>query len=192
MPMTMKRTSKIIVAFIISALTIYGLHNIQQNHRKLNLQKIQIQSTELRLKTLQSDYDSAIKQVEEGKLTEQQLKDLQQKLEQLEKEKKDLQNQLQAKANKNRVYAEAPPQTSINGCGDNVYAHYIYMKESGCRTTALNSLGCYGIGQSCPASKIAHCGADYACQNAWFTDYAVKRYGGWQQAYQFWISHHWW
>jgi len=79
----------------------------------------------------------------------------------------------------------------VAGCGDNSYANFIYSHESGCRTTAMSSNGCYGIGQACPASKIAYCGADYACQNAYFTAYAGK-YGGWAGAYAFWVSHGWW
>lgn len=83
------------------------------------------------------------------------------------------------------------PAAPIAGCGDNSYANFIYSHESGCRTTAMSSNGCYGIGQACPASKIAYCGADYACQNAYFTTYAGK-YGGWAGAYAFWTSHGWW
>ncbi len=79
----------------------------------------------------------------------------------------------------------------VSGCGDNSYAHYIYSHESGCRTTAMSPNGCYGIGQACPASKLAYCGTDYACQNAFFTAYAGK-YGGWAGAYNFWVSHGWW
>ena len=30
------------------------------------------------------------------------------------------------------------------------------------------------------------CGADYACQNAWFTQYAMERYGSWYEAFEFW------
>ena len=80
---------------------------------------------------------------------------------------------------------------AVAGCGDNTYANFIYSHESGCRTTAMSPNGCYGIGQACPASKIAYCGADYACQNAFFTAYAAK-YGGWAGAYAFWVSHGWW
>ena len=79
----------------------------------------------------------------------------------------------------------------VSGCGDNAYANFIYSHESGCRTTAMSPNGCYGIGQACPASKLAYCGADYACQNAFFTAYAGK-YGGWAGAYAFWVSHGWW
>jgi len=90
----------------------------------------------------------------------------------------------------------APPpkvevQPPVDGCGDNEYAHFIYMKESGCRTTAVNSIGCRGIGQACPGSKLP-CGDDYACQNAWFTTYALERYGSWANAHAFWLQHSWW
>lgn len=91
----------------------------------------------------------------------------------------------------------APPapvavNNAPSNCGDNFYANFIYSHESGCDTNRYNSIGCYGIGQSCPASKIAQCGADYACQNAWFTDYANRAYGGWANAYAFWLQNHWW
>lgn len=90
------------------------------------------------------------------------------------------------------VSAKAPVvNTAPSNCGDNSYAHFIYMKESGCRTTAVNSIGCRGIGQACPGDKLP-CGADYACQNAWFTNYAIQRYGSWAAAYNFWIKNNWW
>jgi LysM repeat protein len=90
-----------------------------------------------------------------------------------------------------RTAPAAPAASTSSGCGDNSYAQFIYSHESGCRTTAMSPNGCYGIGQACPASKLAYCGADYACQNAFFTAYAGK-YGGWAGAYNFWVSHGWW
>jgi len=96
--------------------------------------------------------------------------------------------QTQSQAVASLPAAQTAPQS---GCGDNQYANFIYMHESGCRTTAMSPNGCYGIGQACPASKIAYCGADYACQNAFFSAYAGK-YGGWAGAYDFWLSHGWW
>jgi LysM repeat protein len=86
--------------------------------------------------------------------------------------------------------AQAAP-LSVSGCGDNSYANYIYMHESGCNTASSSANGCFGIGQACPASKLTYCGTDYACQNAFFTSYASK-YGGWAGAYNFWTSHGWW
>lgn len=85
-------------------------------------------------------------------------------------------------------------------CGDNQYAAYIYGMESGgripgnCNLTVRNAEGCIGIGQACPASKLlAVCpNLDYECENAFFTSYALSRYGGWAGAYAFWIAHKWW
>lgn len=85
-------------------------------------------------------------------------------------------------------------------CGDNQYAAFIYGRESGgripgnCNPTIRNAEGCIGIGQACPASKlIAVCpGLDYECENAFFTTYAIARYGSWAGAYQFWIAHNYW
>ena len=100
--------------------------------------------------------------------------------------------QAQTKAAAAPVIAAPAIQSSpVSGCGDNQYANFIYSHESGCRTTASSPNGCYGIGQACPAGKIAYCGADYDCQNAFFTSYASK-YGGWEGAYNFWTSHGWW
>lgn len=85
-----------------------------------------------------------------------------------------------------------PVGTSIvPNCGDNQYANFIYMHESGCNTGAVNALGCRGIGQACPGSKLP-CGADYGCQNDYFTNYANSVYGGWIGAYSFWVAHGWW
>lgn len=71
---------------------------------------------------------------------------------------------------------------------------FIYFHESGNDPTKWNGSGCLGLGQACPASKLlAACpNMDYACEDAWFTNYAVARYGSWQGAYQFWLAHNWW
>ncbi len=63
--------------------------------------------------------------------------------------------------------------------------------ESGCRVTATNaSSGAYGIPQSLPGSKMASVGADWetnpVTQIKWMAQYVTKRYGGWQEALDFW------
>lgn len=84
--------------------------------------------------------------------------------------------------------------TPISG-DDNTYKLFIYNKESGNNPARYNSSGCLGLGQACPASKLLKVCPDihdYACQDAWFTNYAISRYGSWAGAYQFWLGHHWW
>lgn len=90
------------------------------------------------------------------------------------------------------VLPVAPPRAAVSGCGDNTYANYIYMHESGCRTDAINPIGACGIGQALPCSKMGCDLSDYACENAFFTGYAMNRYGSWEAAYNFWLNNHWW
>lgn len=92
----------------------------------------------------------------------------------------------------------APPAPSTpspgvySGSGDQ-YMDWIFSKESGGNPTALNSIGCLGLGQACPASKLyAACPTlEVACQIQYFTNYAVSRYGSTYNAYLFWVSHSW-
>ena len=69
---------------------------------------------------------------------------------------------------------------------------FIYAHESGNNPNATNSRGCYGLGQDCNGVVRNLCGADYACQDAYFTRYAMSRYGSWAGALAFWQAHHWW
>lgn len=196
----------IFIIFILGSLSIgFACHTANQN-RALYLKEQQNQTTR---KSLSEAYKERQKLDKLLTNTKEQLRH-KKALEARNKAKiEKLNRALQAKAEaKKRALASAQvvtvpePVAAIqpktyeapvsSGCGDNFYAHFIYMKESGCRTTAVNPIGCYGIGQACPASKIAHCGADYACQNAWFTNYANSAYGGWAGAYSFWLSHSWW
>lgn len=78
---------------------------------------------------------------------------------------------------------------------------FIYHKESTTNPAAENHLGCYGLGQDCNGIVKERCGADYKCQDAFFTDYMERRYGSWQKAKAFWLARvpingrdvgHWW
>lgn len=89
-----------------------------------------------------------------------------------------------------------PPKPAINtsngACNTgNPYKDFIYYKESTCNPASVNSIGCRGIGQACPGSKLP-CGPDFACQDTWFSNYAMERYGSWKAAYDFWIANNWW
>jgi hypothetical protein len=190
------------------AFFILGLSNVTARNNKIQLKDVQLQSRSAQLKKLNLDYkelntnlDIELKQKVQNT---EHIKQLEQEKQQLEQKTKEQEQQLQAKAaEKERlaklqtsqvVYAAAAPTpvaAAVAGCGDNTYANYIYMHESGCRPAAVNSIGCRGIGQACPGGKLP-CGADYACQNAYFSNYAIQRYGSWANAYNFWLGHKWW
>lgn len=95
--------------------------------------------------------------------------------------------QAQLVAEQAKVVSAAPsvPQN------DSSAKMFIYMKESGNNPAAVNAGGCRGLGQACPGSKLP-CGNDYACQDAYFTNYMLGRYGSWEAAKAFWLAHSWW
>lgn len=75
------------------------------------------------------------------------------------------------------------------------YVNFLVSKESGWNPLARNkSSGACGLPQALPCSKMASFGSDYETnpitQLKWMASY-VNRYGGWQGAYNFWQSHHW-
>ena len=127
--------------------------------------------------------------------------DTQKKLDETNKQLQETQKQLEAKRHAATVYAAelayVPPapvvsNTAPAGCGDNTYANFIYMHESGCRTNAVNEIGACGIGQANPCGKMGCSLSDYACQNAFFTQYANDCYGSWYNAYIYWVNHRVW
>jgi len=155
---------------------------IEQQTQEIQNKSVAVYSTNQTVNTLRDKKESLQKQIDNEN---RRVAELRQKIAQKKA----------SEARKVRVVqavAQTAPSPVVSGCGDNSYAAYIYSKESGCRTTARNASGCYGIGQACPGSKVAHCGADYACQNAWFTDYAMRRYGSWANAYNFHKANGWW
>ncbi len=78
----------------------------------------------------------------------------------------------------------------------NFYEDFIIQHESGGSTCAANASGAYGLCQSLPGNKMASAGADWATnpttQLAWCNSYAIARYGGWPQAYSYWVAHSNW
>ncbi len=92
------------------------------------------------------------------------------------------------------VQTPAPAQIAITAPADTSDAKlFIYNKESGNNPNSINrSSGACGLGQALPCSKMGCALGDYACQDAFFTKYAINRYGSWENAKAFWLSHHWW
>lgn len=86
--------------------------------------------------------------------------------------------------------------TVIDGCGDNSYANFIFEAESSCNLAAENySSNECGIGQTNCEALISACPdwtTDYICQDSWFNNYAINRYGSWEAAYNFHIANGWW
>ena len=87
--------------------------------------------------------------------------------------------------------AQQPAQTAP--VSSNSAKAFIYSHESGNNPGAINaSSGACGLGQALPCSKMPCSLSDYACQDSFFTSYMQGRYGTWENAQAFWLSHHWW
>lgn len=84
------------------------------------------------------------------------------------------------------------PPAGVTNCGSDPNMAFIYQHESGCRTNAIGPNGPCGLGQALPCSKLPCSLSDWACQNAWFTSYAIRTYGSTYAAYLFWVAHSWW
>jgi len=208
----MKRLQILLSIIVVITFVALGVSNTVGRENKLKFNEIQLKNTTNDLKLEQIKTQDLEKKLDEaihkGNTSDETIKKLEQEIEQRKQREQELEQQVSAKKEAQRIAAErvqnaasltskayaaaAPTVGSVGNCGDNMYKQYIYQHESGCVTDKWNSSGCYGIGQACPASKIAHCGADFACQDAWFTNYAVTRYGSWAGAYNFWVNNHWW
>ncbi len=92
------------------------------------------------------------------------------------------------------VDVEVPVVASVSApMPDNEAKAFIYSHESGNSTSARNSIGCFGLGQSCDNGALeARCGNDYKCQDDYFETYCLNRYGSWSLARKFWESNNWW
>lgn len=164
--------------------------HIERKDTELTERQYQLEKLQTELQTVQSQKAETESQLKEKEAREADLKA------EIDKLNRDLQSKRQTQARlaatTKPVARKVAPLKPVSGCGDNYYANYIYMHESGCRTDAVNSQGCRGIGQACPGSKLPCTNSDYACQNAFFTKYAMDRYGSWEKAYNFWVANRWW
>lgn len=72
------------------------------------------------------------------------------------------------------------------------YADFMVQKESGWNPNAMNaSSGACGLAQALPCSKLGSNWNDPVVALNWMNNYVNGRYGGWQQAYNFWVANRW-
>lgn len=72
------------------------------------------------------------------------------------------------------------------------YADFMVQKESGWNPNAVNkSSGACGLAQALPCSKLGPSWNNPVVALNWMNNYAIGRYGSWQNAYNFWNAHHW-
>lgn len=183
-----RRILKRFIAFVI--LTVLILASMGKGANALGQPSFALNQPDANLKFLNAVIDFQNQKIEEQRKAAQAIIDAENARKAAEAAAL-VEQALAAKKLQEPIKLQPAAPATVEGCGDNEYAHFIYMHESGCNLNAVNAGGCRGIGQACPGSKLP-CGADYACQNTWFSNYAISAYGSWEAAYSFWLSHSWW
>ena len=190
-------TTTVIVILLVIGMT--GVRHIDHLEDGIKLKQIEIQDNSAKLKLLDKKYIELNKQLDKSGTDKQKLEE---QLKQLQNEREELQKALQAKKEQKANDLAVKTQKAVTGtavasaatpseCVD--AKSCIYMKESGNRTDAINaSSGACGLGQALPCGKMGCSLSDYACQDAFFTSYAINRYGSWENAWSFWQLHNWW
>lgn len=75
---------------------------------------------------------------------------------------------------------------------DAEHVNFIFWRESGWNSAAINPGGCAGLGQACPGKKMPCKLDDALCQVKYFDGYAKGRYGSWAMAHSAWNRQNWW
>ncbi|MDR0980023.1 MAG: transglycosylase SLT domain-containing protein [Candidatus Nomurabacteria bacterium] len=72
------------------------------------------------------------------------------------------------------------------------YVDYIVFRESSWNPNAVNrQSGACGLVQALPCSKVPGNPFDPVDSLKWQKNYVERRYGGYRQAYEFWVKKHW-
>jgi len=197
---------KLILIPILLAFLALGVPNIYQQKQVNDNLDIQLDQKQLRINNLQQRMLELDKELDETKGSSEQD---QQKIKQLEEEKKQLEADLQAKLERKRqealAHAEleraavratgtAVASASGNcatwiqqaGISDTANAIELIRRESNCNPNAVNpSSGACGVAQELPCGKSGCSLGDGACQVKWMNNYVQSRYGSWSNAVAF-------
>lgn len=183
---------KLALAFVIVVFAALVYMNLASKTNEAQ-QRVELQKTLHQLQSMKQTLDSRkASSLKEQAEKEKQIQELNNQLQEANKA-------LQAKRAANIAYAASVPAPEP---ADSAKA-FIYEHESGNVACKINGglIDCNydgdracGIGQALPCQKLTKdCAlSDYACQDRWFTNYMVSRYGTWQNAKAFWLNNHWW
>lgn len=194
-----------VAVLLLLAFTILGITNIRTSNQKIEFQQIELKDNSVKLKNLNEEYNKLL----ESKEVDQQ------KLDELQKQKEQLEKDLQAKIEKkeaDRIALQeaskiASPKASASSITGDKYdwlrasgipdsewwaVDSIVSRESSWNPNAVNkSSGACGLGQQLPCGKWAGAWNDPVAALKAQYGYVVARYGGYPQAVAFWNANHW-
>jgi len=184
-----------------------GIRHIDNLNNGIQLKKIELQDNSAKLKILDKKYQELNSELDK---TGTDKANVEQQLLELQKERDELQAQLQARLDaksrdiayraQNAVTPTAVASASgscadwIAGAGitDVANANELIRRESGCNPYAVNkSSGACGVAQELPCGKSGCSLDDGACQVRWMNSYVANRYGSWSAAVAFHNANNW-
>lgn len=177
----------------------FGITHLVSRDVKMRHSDVQLEVKSTELKQLQLDYQNLNSklnnELQNGQTDDTTIKQLQQQKDELDRRNKELEQQVSARAAEKKRIADAASQvvntltgTATASADSGGAKLWVYMHESGNNPNSQASNGACGLGQALPCSKMACSLGDYSCQDAWFTNYMVNRYGTWENAKATWIS----
>jgi hypothetical protein len=182
----MRLTSRIFYLGLVFALLLGTLVTIQQiddYNYSIEIEKIEIDDNSARLKLLKAKYDNLNQALDKAGTDKVQLE---QRLQELQREKESLQSELLTKKNGIQLSGTAHAEVIQS---DDYYVNWIIQHESSGNAWAVNpSSGACGLFQKLP------CNVPLGDVNAQMADglaYIEHRYGTPYNAYMFWQSHRW-
>jgi hypothetical protein len=189
--MKLKAIISVALATLIVLATLHAVHTVNTNNQQLHLKEIKLRNVQAELNQLDSQYQKL--QSDNSKTVQEKQAEIQRLLDKQKKLERQLEARRLLKAQEAKAYAASRSQASYGCHTGNWYKDYIYSHESGCDRYARNtSSGACGLGQAWPCSKLPCSLSDYVCQDRWFTNYAISRYGSWAAAYRYWVAHRNW
>lgn len=207
----MKRKLLIVIPVLLAFIAL-GVNDITKQRQINQNLDTQLNQREIRLNNLQQKMLELNKELD---LHKGQTEQNQEKIKQLEDEKKRLEAELQAKLERKEAerLAHAKLQQAtvqatgtavasaagscadwIAGAGisDTANAIELIRRESNCNPNAVNrSSGACGVAQELPCGKSGCSLGDGACQVKWMNNYVQNRYGSWANAVAFHNRNHW-
>lgn len=199
-----KTITTIIVATLL-AITMIGIRHIDKLNDGIQLKQIELRDNSAKLKILDQKYKDLNTELDKSGADKAKVE---KQLQELQKQRDDLEQQLQAKLDAKRSNIASRATNALigtayasGGCADWMAqagvtdvanATWLINKESGCNPSAINSSsGACGIAQELPCGKSGCSLGDGVCQIRWMQSYVLSRYGSWGAAVAFHQSHNW-
>lgn len=202
----MKRYITLVIGILlVGGFISQAIQAATKTERGKKIDNVQIQLKDLKIEQAAENIKALKVQLQDAHGDKAKIDELNKKIDQQAKDLEDAQKQAAIRVEAKRLAAVKAAEAqavalqvvqnkayaATSSCGD--AKSCIYFHESHNNPGAVNkSSGSCGIGQAWPCSKMPCSPSDYTCQDKFFTNYALQRYGSWTAAWSFWQANKYW